>query len=530
MKVKLPSLTLTCFSYFISHMVQMKAKVKEGHLTDFSVGYVVNEYTYIAKDKQQEVEGRLYEGPLKVSTKWTVKELSICPIGADEMAKVRAFDAQTKEGKDMEDVKVVETTKIDATEVAKAERDRILEIRSMCEQAGMSELADQYIKDGSEVGEVRKVLLDNLIRKQSEIPTVRVVVTESAFERFRSAAIDALLLRSGRSVDKPAPGADELRGCTLRELARECLRVSNLSTAGTPVEMVGRALSTSDFPSVLANVANKFLFEGYETAEETWRTWCDTGSVADFKVNTLVRPSEADDLDELPEGAEYRYGRMTDAKEEYRVVTFGKLLAITRQAIINDDLNALTDAFFLQGEAASRALGDIAYAVLTANAAMGDGVALFHANHANTVSAGVPSETTMAAAIRAMKLQKDIGGRRRLNIRPQFVICPVTLEGTAETFFNSTMFAGDTKDATRNNIYSGTRYTRVYEPRLDDSSQSIWYLAGPKGKTVKLFFLNGVQTPYLETKQGWSVDGVEYKVRIDAGAKAVDWRGLVRVG
>ena len=42
------------------------------------------------------------------------------------------------------------------------------------------------------------------------------------------------------------------------------------------------------------------------------------------------------------------------------------------------------------------------------------------------------------------------------------------------------------------------------------------------------FFLNGIQTPYMETKQGWTVDGVEYKVRIDAGAKAMDWRGLVK--
>jgi len=41
-----------------------------------------------------------------------------------------------------------------------------------------------------------------------------------------------------------------------------------------------------------------------------------------------------------------------------------------------------------------------------------------------------------------------------------------------------------------------------------------------------VFFLNGVQTPYLEQQQSWNADGVEFKVRIDAGAKAMDWRGL----
>jgi hypothetical protein len=41
-----------------------------------------------------------------------------------------------------------------------------------------------------------------------------------------------------------------------------------------------------------------------------------------------------------------------------------------------------------------------------------------------------------------------------------------------------------------------------------------------------VFFLGGIQRPYFEIQNGWTVDGTEYKVRIDAGAKAVDWKGL----
>jgi hypothetical protein len=80
--------------------------------------------------------------------------------------------------------------------------------------------------------------------------------------------------------------------------------------------------------------------------------------------------------------------------------------------------------------------------------------------------------------------------------------------------------------ATRANPYAGAYFTRVYEPRLDDDDPAAWYLAAAKNKTIKAFFLNGVQKPYLDSKDGWSVDGVEYKVRIDVGAKAMDWRGL----
>jgi peptidoglycan hydrolase-like amidase len=82
--------------------------------------------------------------------------------------------------------------------------------------------------------------------------------------------------------------------------------------------------------------------------------------------------------------------------------------------------------------------------------------------------------------------------------------------------------------STRQNPYAGSYFTRVYKARLDDSSITAYYFAGPKGKTVNVFFLNGVQRPYLEVQEGWKVDGVEYKVRIDCGAKAVDWRGLVK--
>ena len=166
--------------------------------------------------------------------------------------------------------------------------------------------------------------------------------------------------------------------------------------------------------------------------------------------------------------------------------------------------------------------------MVTANSAMGDGTALFHANHGNLGTGAVISETTAAEAIKLMGLQKDLKGKRRLNISPQFFIAPKSVEGNAEIFFNSGQFAGDNKAATRSNPYAGTKFTRVYEARLDDNSTTAWYMAARKGKTVKVFFLNGQKAPYMETKQGWSVDGVEFKVRIDAGAKAMDWKGLVK--
>ena len=305
--------------------------------------------------------------------------------------------------------------------------------------------------------------------------------------------------------------------------------MAGLSAGGNPLEMIGRALTTSDYPILLSNVANKSLFAGFDTAEETYLVWCDdSGSVSDFKINTSARASELDDLDEIKEDDEYKYGDQDEAKEEYAIATYGKLFKITRQVIINDDLAALTDIPMKHGEAAARKIGDIAYAVLTANSNMGDGVALFHADHGNIGTTAVLSETTTAELIKLMKLQKDLKGKRRLNIMPQYHIAPVALEGSHEIFFNSGQFAGTNVAATRSNPYAGSKYIRVYESRLDDDSATRYYQAGMKGKTVKIFYLNGNKTPFMETKQGWTIDGTEYKVRIDAVAKAMDWKALVK--
>lgn len=383
--------------------------------------------------------------------------------------------------------------------------------------------------------------VDNLER-QDESPRYRIFSTtpneygriwvgNDERDKFRAAAVDSLILRGGQWLERPAPGARELQGYSLPELARECLRKSGQQISGDIFEIVTRAIETPDLPAILSATANKFLFIGYDMAEETWQTWCGTGSIPDFKNATINRLSETDDLVVIPEGKPYAYGQVSDLKETTAILTYGLMFAITRQAIINDDLSALTQIPQKHGEAAARKVGDLAYSVLTTNAAMGDGLALFIAAHGNMVT-GLPNTVAiLAAAITLMKKQKDIGGKQRLNIRPQYFIAPVALEGVMEQFFNSGQVGGATAtDAGRamlGNPYAGSVFTRAYDARLDDTSAVQWYMAGPKGRTVNVYFLNGVETPYLEMKLGWSVDGIEYKVRLDAVAKAVDWRGLV---
>lgn len=567
------------------------ALTEQGHARAYSIGYRVHDVETVPVGASREIAGREYANggtcALDVVTRWEPLELSICPIGRDPNAQARsetidagsetgpetdteietenetetAADAANDEGETMEN-KTENTIRAflearglpagadadtaleflrkfaehdgegDAERAVAAERARVQELRGIGAAARLPEaqIADA-IERGLNADEMRKIALDHLCETAPALPAQReakIGVVADERDKFRSAACDSLLLRAGLAPEKIAPGATELRGYTMTELSREALRIAGESASGGALEVVGRALSTSDLPLILSSAAERSLQSGFETQAETWRTWCGVGSVSDFRIQTLVRASETDDLDEIPEGGEYQYGDMLEASEQFKLATYGKLFAVTRQALINDDLNVLTEIPAKHGAAWARKIGDLAYAVLIANAAMGDGVNLFDAtDHNNVGTAGAIGTDTLAEAIRLMKMQKDEKNLRRLNIQPQYLITSVANEAASEIFFQTLQWHDVDTSATRKNIYAGNLFTRVYDPRLDDNDPAAWYIAGPKGKTVNLYFLNGVEAPYLETKQGWNIDGTEFKVRGDACAKAVDWRALV---
>lgn len=421
----------------------------------------------------------------------------------------------------------VEAARADAV---KADRARVSEIRAL-EKSFNMDLAD-HIEKGTAVEEVRKLVLEEMAKAQEETRVSSAIVTKDETDKFRAAAEDAILMRGGVDVEKPASGAEDMMGLTLKELMYETLRRRGESVRGRIDDVFSRAMnSTSDFPYVLGNVANKSVLNGWDEEPTTWQMWVDTGSVTSFHIHTAARTGEMDDLDQVREGDEYNYGAQGEQFEQYQVVTYGKLFAITRQAIINDDLDQLVKTPAKMGAAAKRKIDDVVYASLTGNPLMGDGKALFHSGHGNYIASGgsgngAPGTDTIAAAVLAMKKQKDISGKARLNIQPKFLLAPVCMEAALEQFFGTTLIGGESNQPNLANIYAGNKFIRVYESRLDDALTTGWYMAAAKGKTITAYFLNGQKTPYLETKQGWNVDGVEYKVRIDVGAKAMDWRGL----
>ncbi len=207
-------------------------------------------------------------------------------------------------------------------------------------------------------------------------------------------------------------------------------------------------------------------------------------------------------------------------------VDYGIIVPFTRKAMVNDDLGALSDIREKLGAAAARKYGDLVYAVLTASHTMGDGNELWdNTNHGNNPAAGAaPSVTTLNAGNTAMATQKDIAGVQSLNIVPQYIMSPWALKATVDELLHGT---------TPVVVGTGTKnpwayLTSVHDARLDTASATAWYLAGRRGMTVKLFTMNGNTAPKLESKAGWATDGMEFKCRVTAAAKAMDWVGLFK--
>ncbi|EPP4745353.1 ClpP-like prohead protease/major capsid protein fusion protein [Escherichia coli] len=291
--------------------------------------------------------------------------------------------------------------------------------------------------------------------------------------------------------------------------------------------------SSSDFSHILAGGAEKSVLKGWQDSGETFQKWTRTGSLSNFHEAKRVGLNGFSKLDKVPEGAEYKYITTSDKGVPIALATYGNIFSVTRQAIINDDLTQLTTIPMAMGRAAARTVGNLVYLLLTSNGKFTDGKALFHADHKNLIAKDMDM-VGLDEARKRMRLQEDANGDS-LNITPAFVLVPAALESAARRAIlsSSSVFpVGDESTINQNpgiiNVVKDMAEV-IVEPRLDKANSKEWYVAAAKGMdTIEVAYLDGMDTPYLEEQVGFTVDGVAWKVRIDAGVAALDYRGLLK--
>lgn len=520
--------------------------VQDGILRNVSVGYAVRKY---------EVTERDVELPIYRAVEWEPMELSLVPIGADPGAQVRSEESketrsypcefinaasvadQSKRGQAMtQEAKGTADPVVSVEDVTRkaveAERARVAEINTIArlgKRAVQPDDVKQWIDGGTSVEAVRKIIIDRLADEDEKTPTRNVLVETIQDETvMRREAMALALQHRYRPSRDLRDDARQYRGMTLMDLARECVEQTGTRTRGMDkMEVVKRAFgSTSDFPFLLESVASKSLRAGYENSPRSFTTWARATSLPDFKQVSRVNLGDAPSFEQVNEGGEFKRGVPKEARERYALVTYGKVVPISRQAIVNDDMDGFTRLPELMGRAAADLESDTVYSVVTTNAALADGIALFHASHNNLTGTGTAiSVASLGVGRSLMRSQKNLE-LRPINIAPAYLIVPAALETIANQYTSADFVSAKSSDI---NPFKGVLEV-VVEPRLDANSLTAWYLscAPAQCDTVEYAYLDGNEGVYLETRMGFDVDGMEIKGRLDFGAKAIDFRGLYK--
>lgn len=349
-------------------------------------------------------------------------------------------------------------------------------------------------------------------------------------KNFNAAAADAILMRAGFEVKNPHQAAVSLKGKTIVQLAEDILSMAGKRPLGTNASAVIQAAqTTSDFQHLLGTVTGRALQIGYNTAQATHAVWTGERDVQDFRQQTLIQLSEAPGLEKVKEGDEYTSSYFSEAAESFSIETFGRIVSLTRQALVNDDLNAFTRIPAAFGASARRLEADLVYGKLLGNPTMSDGYSLFHSTHGNLSTINLTiSVTGLGEARAAMRKQKGLQGMEYIDPMPRFLIVPVALETEAEELLASLVNPARSND-TQNPEWIRS-LTLVADPRLDADSEATWYLAASPVQmdTIIRAYLAGEQRPYVEENAEFVRDVTSFKTRLDVGVGVIDWRGLFK--
>jgi len=312
------------------------------------------------------------------------------------------------------------------------------------------------------------------------------------------------------------------------------IRVSESSPLGWS-EGYGRIqetdTTTASFSYLLGTSMNKRLIKDYQAWPAEWQKFVSIVPIKDFKQQTRVRLGAFASLPIVAEDSTYTTLALQDSASTYVAQKRGNLVSVSRETIINDDLQAIKQIPTKLAVAAAYTLAEFVYSFLSTNPTIYDGIALFHtSSHGANLGTSALSSAAMQSGVTVMREQTNFASKR-LGLRPRFLIVPPELEFTAAIITQSTLAPGSANNDT--NVMNGY-CVPIVSPQLTSTTQ--WFLAADPREcdTIEIGFVGGQTTPALFTQDGelygnnFSMDMLSYKVRFEFGGVVNDFRGLYR--
>ena len=514
-----------------------------------SIGADAGGIEFIGDGETVTANGREFDGPVYVSRRAVLGEVSFVALGADDATEARVAAGAAEEcdmSKTTEptgDVAAAAAPKAQVVEAAAdavaairaeaaAEASRIASIRKVA--AGNEEIASKAIAEG---WDVTKCELECLRAERAQAIPAAVV--------RNSGATDAKTLEAAVAISAKLPNiekaykpetleaADSMKNLGLQELLLLAAERNGYHGRNVKADTRGvlqAAFSTMSLSGIMSNIANKFLLAGFTAVDQAWRAIAATRTVSDFKTVTSYRLNGGFAFDEVGPGGEIKHGTVSEESFTNAAKTYAKMFSVTRQDIINDDLGALSAVPQRIGRGAALKMNSVFWAAFLDNSSF------FAAGNSNLATSNAFSIDGLTTAEQKFLDQTDADGFP-LALMPSVLLVPTGLYAKAAQVMASTELR-DTTSSTKYpvaNPHAG-KFQVVTSPYLSNStltgySATSWYLLANPAElaTIEVAFLNGIETPTVEQADAdFNVLGIQMRGYFDFGVAKQDAKAGVK--
>jgi hypothetical protein len=514
--------------------IEAEGMVARGELTSGSIGYTVELWraVEVLTDPASGVEMTIWRADA-----WTLMEWSFCAVPADPTAGVRSADPNPSGEKSANSGGAIKDDEMltrnapsgappaTAAPAMQFTADEALDFLEQARSFGVDEEARRLVREKTAPHVARAAIMKAAADKQhaetsaASAGSAARVISEGS-DAQREGMIEALVSRA--SGKAPSERARAFMGMSFLDVARA--RTPGLNPRERDAAVILRAANTtSDFPLLLESAANKILLDRYAVANPSYRAIAKRRDLNDFKTNKLLRIGDFPSLEKYLEDGEIKSGTVNEGRETAMLASYGKILRLSRQAIVNDDTSAFEQMF--SGIAVTVSLFENAAFLAqkgTVGPALSDGKAVFHTDHGNLAASGAAiAVDTLGAARQAMRTQKNLDGNV-LNI-----VATTLYVGAAKETEAEQMVAALTPHQTSDvNPFSG-KLQVVAEGAITGNAWEVY--ADPNLWPVWSYgYLASAPGPRVVSKEDFDYDGMAWRVTLDFYAAPVDFRAAYR--
>lgn len=460
-----------------------------------------------------------------LANRWVLRSVALVPEPADQLAVTRsAHPSLSSYSPSMSELNQAPADEQQEETISRSELRRQNAILRACAAAKLPEDFTQELLDS---GKTMEEAAFQIVRHQrlkqeamssaghpAQIPIMGSIGTSAPAD-----GLEQVIERAIRGQALAEPLAYTLRklgfaGGSDEEVLRSAMagRQRYISRDG------GGMMSTSDLPSLLLSTGTRYLQEQYGAPARGIRQLARPRTLTDFREVGVLDVGLVGKPTKILEGGEIKFGSATETAGTYGASRYGLGLSFSFEAMKNDDLGGIGRVLEEFAGAHLSEEGDALAALLAGNGGTApDGKALFHNDHANSLTAALTVDG-LGDAIQKLRVQKNIGGRY-INLEPAFLLVGPEMETQGAQLLSDLWRATTPADS---NPWRSLQL--LVEPSLANAT---WYLvAGGNRRPFELGQVVGL--PRMQQEEDFSTSAYRMKTEHAFGCAVADVRVIVR--